>query len=66
MLVLTVRTDEEILIGDDIRVMLVRIGQNGKVRLGITAPGLEVDRAEVRAAKLRALTASGEDGTMGA
>lgn len=37
MLVLTCKFDEGIMIGDDIRIMVVDIG-NGKVKLGISAP----------------------------
>ena len=47
MLVLTRARDEEILIGDSIRVMVVDI-RGDKVRLGITAPtNLPVHRREV-------------------
>lgn len=38
MLVLTRREGEVVLIGDDIRVMVVRIKPNGQVQLGIEAP----------------------------
>jgi len=37
MLVLSCKLDEGIMIGDDIRVMIVDLG-NGKVKLGISAP----------------------------
>ena len=51
MLVLTRKINETILIGDDIEIMVTRI-QEGKVRLGITAPKhLSIDREEIRKAK---------------
>ena len=37
MLILTRKLDEEIIIGDDIRIRVVGI-ENGKVKLGIDAP----------------------------
>ena len=37
MLVLTCRTDEGFMIGDDIHVMIVDAG-NGKVKIGVKAP----------------------------
>ncbi len=46
MLVIKRRVDEEILIGDSIRVMVVRV-DGGTVRLGITAPGERVMRKEL-------------------
>ena len=47
MLVLTRRVGEEIVIGNDIRVMVVAINGD-KVRVGITAPpAVRVDRKEV-------------------
>ena len=47
MLVLTRRVGEEIVIGNDIRVMVVAI-QGDKVRIGISAPpSVRVDRKEV-------------------
>jgi carbon storage regulator len=47
MLVLTRRTDERIVIGDDIIVTVVRI-KDGKVRLGIQAPNeVAVHRKEI-------------------
>jgi carbon storage regulator len=47
MLVLTRRTGEEIVIGDDIRITVVGV-RGDRVRLGITAPeSVCVDRAEV-------------------
>lgn len=47
MLVLMRRTDEEIVIGDNIRVMIVDI-RGDKVRLGVTAPAdVPVHRKEV-------------------
>lgn len=47
MLVLTRKLDEEILIGDDIRIMLVRLGR-GSVGIGIEAPrDVRIVRAEI-------------------
>lgn len=47
MLVMSRREGQEIIIGDDIRVMLVRI-EGDKVRLGVTAPKeMPVHRLEV-------------------
>ena len=47
MLVLTRRTGEEIVIGDDIRVIVVEV-QGNKVRLGVKAPAsVRIDRQEV-------------------
>ena len=49
MLVLTRKTDEEILIGDDIKITLVRVKGN-TVRLGIDAPReIRVVRGELQA-----------------
>lgn len=53
MLLLSRQKDEVIVIGDDIRVMVVEI-RDGVVRLGIDAPkSVAVDRLEIREAKLR-------------
>lgn len=53
MLVLSRRKDETILVGDDIRIVVVEIRENS-VRLGVEAPkGLRVDRSEVRDEILR-------------
>ena len=50
-LVLTRKTHEIILIGDDIEIDVVEISR-GKVRLGIKAPrDVSVDRKEIRAAR---------------
>ncbi len=47
-LVLTREIDEVIMIGDDIKVMVVDIRDGTKVRLGISAPaGVSVHRKEV-------------------
>ena len=47
MLVMSRKEGQEIIIGDDIRVMLVRI-EGDKVRLGVTAPKeMPVHRLEV-------------------
>lgn len=48
MLVLSRKTSERILIGDEIRVTIVRVSQNG-VRVGIEAPShLTVIREELK------------------
>jgi carbon storage regulator len=47
MLVLTRKTNEEIIIGDDIRITVVEVAP-GRVKIGISAPkSVRVDRAEV-------------------
>lgn len=55
LLVLSRHIDEEIAIGDDIRVILVGInGENGRARIGIEAPiDIPVNRLEVHEAILR-------------
>ncbi len=59
MLVLTLKRDECVLIGNDIKVM--NVGRD-RVRLGFEVPsGIQVDRATVRQSKLADLTA-GPDG----
>lgn len=46
MLVLTRRSGERIVIGDDITITVLKV--NGKVRLGIDAPdSIRVDREEI-------------------
>lgn len=51
MLVLSRKKNEEINIGEDITIMVVKV-KDGRVHLGITAPKfLSVDRAEIREAK---------------
>lgn len=51
MLVLTRKTNEEIIIGDDIRITVVEIAP-GRVKIGISAPkSVRVDRAEVHEKK---------------
>jgi len=53
MLILTRRTGEEIVIGDDIRVAVTDV-RGDRVRLGITAPeSITVDRAEVHERRSR-------------
>jgi len=52
-LVLTRRKNETIIIGDDVRVTVVNIGQ-GQVKLAIDAPhSVTVDRLEIRQRKDR-------------
>ena len=52
MLVVTRKIGESIVIGDDIRIILVEIRSRDKVRLAIDAPkDVSVDREEVRRAK---------------
>jgi carbon storage regulator len=55
MLVLEREIGERILIGDDIVIEVCavrcRTSPHVSVRIGITAPGLEVDREEIRKAK---------------
>lgn len=47
MLVLSRKADQEILIGDDIKIMVVRVDGN-RVRIGITAPDdVAIRRREV-------------------
>jgi carbon storage regulator len=47
MLVLTRRDGEEILIGNEVTIVVVKIG-SGKVRIGVTAPKeVPVHRAEI-------------------
>lgn len=51
MLVLERRVDEVIVIGNDVRVMVVSI-RGDKVKLGVVAPKhVQVDREEIREAK---------------
>lgn len=58
MLILTRRYNEEILIGDDIKVQVIRI-DGGQVRLGITAPtGTRILRAELESVELGATIGS--------
>jgi carbon storage regulator len=52
MLVLTRKTNEEIVIGNDIRITIVEVAP-GRVKLGISAPRhVRVDRAEIHEKKL--------------
>lgn len=50
MLVLARKIGEKILIGDGVSIVIVDIRPDS-VRIGIDAPGLAVDREEVREAK---------------
>lgn len=51
MLILTRRVEETLLIGDDIRVVVLGVKGN-QVRIGIEAPrDMAVDREEIRARK---------------
>lgn len=51
MLVLSRKTDESLVIGNDIRIVVVAI-KGDKVRLGIEAPrDVQVDRSEIREKK---------------
>lgn len=51
MLILTRRVDETLLIGDDIRIVVLGV-KGQQVRLGIEAPNdMSVDREEVRERK---------------
>jgi carbon storage regulator len=53
MLVLTRRTGEEVVIGEDIRVTVLAV-RGGRIRLGIAAPpGVLIRRAEVVAPDLQ-------------
>lgn len=55
MLVLTRKTNEEIVIGDNIRITIVEVGQ-GRVKIGIAAPkSVRVDRAEIHQQKQAAV-----------
>ncbi len=52
MLVLTRKTNEEIVIGNDIRITIVEVAP-GRVKIGISAPRhVRVDRAEIHEKKL--------------
>ena len=46
MLCLTRKTGEKVVIGNEIEVMILRVGPNS-VRIGITAPGLNIARSEL-------------------
>ena len=53
MLVLTRRTNERLIIGDDVTVEVLGI-KGGQVRIGISAPdNVSVDREEIRLRKER-------------
>lgn len=57
MLVLTRKTNEQIVIGDNIRITVVEVAP-GRVKIGITAPkSVTVDRAEIHEEKMAALRA---------
>ena len=68
MLVLTRQVNEEIIIGDDIRITIVAVS-GGQVKVGITAPkGVAVHRKEVHEEirKQNVLAAEGAEMTMAA
>src|SRR5262249_9795174 len=66
MLVLTRRIDEEIIIGDDIRVTVLAI-QGNTVRLGFTAPrSVRIMRPEARAGPGRAAASDTRAGSANA
>ena len=52
LLCLSRMRDESLMIGDDVEVMVVDI-RGDKVRLGVRAPGMEIDRKEIRTEKER-------------
>lgn len=53
MLVLSRNPDEAIVIGDNIKITVVKVNSNGSVRIGIDAPkDVRVDREEVAKRKL--------------
>lgn len=53
MLVLTRKANEEIIIGDNIRITVVEVAP-GRVKIGITAPkSVRVDRAEIHEKKMQ-------------
>lgn len=53
MLVLSRNPDEAIVIGDNIKITIVKVNNNGSVRIGIDAPkDVRVDREEVAKRKL--------------
>jgi carbon storage regulator len=53
MLVLTRKTNEEIIIGDNIRITIVEVAP-GRVKIGVDAPkSVRVDRAEVHEKKMQ-------------
>ena len=60
MLILSRDVNESICIGDDITVMVVDI-RGGRVRLGVTAPGLKIHRQEI-VEKIKRLVAGEEVG----
>jgi carbon storage regulator len=64
MLVLTRKLNQEIIIGDDIRITVVAVG-NDQVKLGITAPrSIPVHRSEIykeRQSMALAAAAAGRD-----
>ena len=58
MLVLTRKTNEEIVIGDNIRITIVEVAP-GRVKIGVDAPkSVRVDRAEVHEKKQQEAAAS--------
>ena len=48
MLILSRRAEESILVGENVRVKILRVGRGGQVRIGISAPReVEVWREEL-------------------
>jgi carbon storage regulator len=48
MLILTLKTNESLMIGDDIKVVILSGNRNGKIELGIKAPkDIPVHREEI-------------------
>lgn len=62
MLCLSRKAGESIVINDDIKVTIIQI-QNGKVRLGVTAPeSVPIDREEIHQKKLEQMDAPAPKG----
>lgn len=61
MLVLSRRVGEEIVIGDNVRIVVVKI-ERGRVKLGVEAPGsVPVDREEIRQRRREAMLARSKE-----